>query len=161
MKLASTLRKLAIGGTVCAFVLATPALAGDDPKVTAEITALARAQWASEIAGEPATQQMASVADDYTEFNGDYLTRIDGKAMATRMSEVPPYQKSVFADMQNAKVQTYGDTAILTYNYAGITRGADGKTQPAVAKSTRVYVKSGGQWKLVHANFAPVPAPGN
>ncbi|MCL6739832.1 nuclear transport factor 2 family protein [Sphingomonas sp. RB56-2] len=161
MKLASTLRTLAIGGTVCAFVLVTPALAADDPKVTAEITALARAQWASEIAGESAAQQMASAADDYTEFNGDYPTRIDGKAMATRMSEVAPYQKTVFADMQNAKVQTYGDTAILTYNYAGITRGADGKTQPTVAKSTRVYVKSGGQWKLVHANFAPVPAPAN
>ena len=138
-------------------LLATPALAADDPRVTAEITALARAQWASDIAGESAAQQMASVADDYTEFNGDYPTRIDGKAMATRMAEVPPYQKSVFGDMQNAKVQTYGDTAILTYNYAGITRGADGKTNPSVAKSTRVYVKQGGQWKLVHANFAPVP----
>ena len=146
---------------VATAVLATPAMAADDPRVTAEITALARAQWASEMAGETATQQMESVADDYTEFNGDYPTRIDGKAMATRMSEVPPYQKSVFADMQNTKVQTYGDTAILTYNYAGITRGADGKTQPSVAKSTRVYVRSGGQWKLVHANFAPGPGADN
>jgi len=146
---------------VATVLLGTPAMAADDPRVTAEITALARAQWASEMAGESAAQQMASVADDYTEFNGDYPTRIDGKSMATRMSEVPPYQKSVFADMQNAKVQTYGDTAILTYNYAGIMRGADGKTQASVAKSTRVYVKSGGQWKLVHANFAPVPGADN
>jgi len=146
---------------VATALLATPALAADDPKVTAEITALARAQWAADIAGQPADVQMASVADDYTEFNSDYPTRIDGKAMATRMAEVPPYKKSVFADMQNAKVQVYGDTAILTYNYAGITRGADGKTEPAVAKSTRVYVKSGGQWRLVHANFAPVPGAGN
>ena len=161
MKLASSLRMLAIGGTVCAAFLTTPAFAGEDPKVAAEIMALARAQWASEIAGEPASQQMATIADDYTEFNSDYLTRIDGKAMATRMSEVAPYEKSVFADMQNAKVQVYGDTAILTYNYAGITRGADGKTEPQVAKSSRVYVKMGGQWKLVHANFAPAGGPGN
>ena len=146
---------------VATAMLATPALAADDPRVTAEIVALARSQWASEAAGQSAEQQMVSVADDYTEFNGDYPTRIDGKAMATRMAEVPPYQKSIFADMQNAKVQTYGDTAILTYNYAGITRGADGKTNPSVAKSTRVYVKSGGQWKLVHANFAPVPGADN
>lgn len=113
------------------------------------------------MAGQPAAQQMASVADDYTEFNAAYPTRIDGKAMATRMAEVPPYEKTLFADMQNGKVQVYGDTAILTYNYAGITRGADGKTKPQVAKSTRVYVKQGGQWKLVHANFAPVPGADN
>ena len=161
MKLSSTLRMLALSGTVCAALLATPAIAGEDPKVAAEVMALARSQWAADIAGQPAEQQMASVADDYTEFNGDYPTRIDGKVMATRMSEITPYEKSVFADMQNARVQVYGDTAILTYNYAGITRGADGKTEPQTAKSTRVYVKSGGQWKLVHANFAPVQGPQN
>lgn len=146
---------------VATALVATPAIAADDPRVTAEVTALARAQWASDIAGESAAQQMASVADDYTEFNPGYPTRIDGKAMATRMSEIAPYEKTVFADMQNAKVQTYGDTAILTYNYAGITRGADGKSEPQTAKSTRVYVRSGGQWKLVHANFAPVAGADN
>ncbi|MFL6764639.1 MAG: DUF4440 domain-containing protein, partial [Sphingomicrobium sp.] len=70
---------------------------------------------------------------------------------------ISPYQKPVFSDMQNGRVQVYGDTAILTYNFAGITAGADGKSHPAIAKSTRVYVKQGGKWMLVHANFAPVP----
>jgi ketosteroid isomerase-like protein len=148
---------LAIGGTVCAAFLATPAFAAEDPKVAAEVMALARSQWASEMAGQSAEQQMATVADDYTEFNPGYPTRIDGKAMATAMSAITSTTKTVFADMQNAKVQVYGDTAILTYNYAGISREADGKTEPFLAKSTRVYVKAGGQWKLVHANFAPVP----
>lgn len=161
MKLASTLRTLAIGGTVCAVMLATPALAGEDPKVAAEVMALARSQWAADIAGQPAERMMETVADDYTEFNGDYPTRIDGKAMNVQMARIPPSTKSLYGDMQNAKVQVYGDTAILTYNYAGITRGADGKTQPSIAKSTRVYVKSGGQWQLVHANFAPVPGAPN
>ena len=161
MSLTSTLRMLAISGTVCAALLATPAIAGDDPKVAAEIMALARAQWAAEAAGQPAAQQLASVADDYTEFNPVYPTRIDGKAMALGMAEVPPNEKGVFADMQNAKVQVYGDTAILTYNYAGINRGTDGKVSPQTAKSTRVYVRNGGKWWLVHANFAPVAAAGN
>ena len=156
MKLSSTLRRLAIGGTVCAAFLSTAAFAADDPKVAAEVMALARAQWAADMAGQPAQQQMASVADDYTEFNPGYPTRIDGKAMATAMAAVTSTTKTVFADMQNAKVQVYGDTAILTYNYAGITRKANGETDPFLAKSTRVYVKTGGQWKLVHANFAPV-----
>jgi ketosteroid isomerase-like protein len=139
--------------------LTVPAWAAEDPRVAAEIMALARAQWASEIGGQPAAQQMASVADDYTEFNGDYPTRIDGKAMALAMSSIPPSTKSVYGDMQNPKVQVYGDTAILTYNFAGISRQADGKTIPSIAKSTRVYHCQGGRWMLVHANFAPVPAP--
>jgi ketosteroid isomerase-like protein len=155
------MRRLAIGGTVCAALLATPAFAGEDPKVAAEIMALARSQWAADIAGQPAERMMETVADDYTEFNGDYPTRIDGKTMNLAMAAIPPSTKSVFGDMQNAKVQVYGDTAILTYNYAGITRASDGKTAPAIAKSTRVYVRQGGKWMLVHANFAPVPGAGN
>lgn len=143
---------------VCTALLATPAMAADDPKVSAEIMALARSQWAADIAGQPAERMMETVADDYTEFNGDYPTRIDGKAMNLALARIAPSTKSVYGDMQNAKVQVYGDTAILTYNYAGISRTADGKTEPSVAKSTRVYVRMGGQWKLVHANFAPVEA---
>ena len=144
-----------------ALSLCAPALAADDPKVAAEIMALARSQWASDIAGQPAARMMETVADDYTEFNGDYPTRIDGKAMNVAMAQIAPSTKSIYGDMQNAKVQVYGDTAILTYNYAGITRTADGKTEPSIAKSTRVYNKQGGRWMLVHANFAPVPVPCN
>lgn len=140
---------------------AAPALAEDNPRVANEIMALARSQWAAEISDKSAAEQMASVADDYTEFNADYPTRIDGKTMALRMSEVPPGGKTLFGDMQNPKVQVYGDTAILTYNYAGITRGPDQKVIPATAKSTRVYVRQNGKWWLVHANFAPVSAPAN
>jgi len=139
-------------------MLSTPALAADNPKVSAEIMALARAQWASEIANEPMVQQNASLAEDYTEFNGDFPTLLVGKTMSTRMGEVTPYDKAMYSDMQNGRVQTYGDTAILTYNFAGLRRGTDGKVISSRAKSTRVYVKEGGSWKLVHANFAPVEA---
>lgn len=133
-----------------------PALAKDDPKVADEVMALARAQWAAEIAGKGASDQLVSVADDYTEFNQDYPTLLVGKAMATGMLSVPQSGVSVFSDMQNARVQVYGDTAILTYNFAGIGRATDGKITPNTAKSTRVYVRQGGRWQLVHANFAPV-----
>lgn len=158
MKPTKNLRWLGVTGASL-FLLASPAFAGEDPRAAAEVIALAKAQWAAEIAGQPAAQQMSGLADDYTEFNPDYPTRIDGKAMAVGMAEVPPDTKSVFADMTNPKVQVYGDTAILTYNYAGITRGADGKVKAQTAKSTRVYVKTGDQWRLVHANFAPVVTP--
>lgn len=145
---------------IAAALLAIPAQApaADNPRVAAEIMALTRAQWSAEMAGQPAAQQLASVADDYTEFNPELPTRIDGKSMAMGMAEVPPSSKTVYADMQNPRVQVYGDTAILTYNYAGLTRGADGKVEPQTAKSSRVYVRQGGRWMMVHANFAPVAA---
>ena len=149
----------AAGGTIALLLMiGTPVHAADNPQVAAEIMALARAQWASEIAGEPMAQQNATLADDYTEFNGDFPTLLVGKTMSTRMGEVTPNDKAMFSDMQNGRVQVYGDTAVLTYNFAGLRRAADGKVASSLAKSTRVYVKQGGKWMLVHANFAPVAA---
>ena len=152
-KLARGAGSFAIAG---ALMLSTPVQAADNPQVAAEIMALARAQWASEIAGAPMGQQNVSLADDYTEFNGDFPTLLVGKTMSTRMGEVTPNDKAMYSDMQNGRVQVYGDTAILTYNFAGLRRAADGKVAPSLAKSTRVYARLNGQWKLVHANFAPV-----
>ena len=149
-------RGAAVGTMGLLLLAATPALAADNPQVAAEVMALARAQWASEIANQPMAQQNMSLADDYTEFNGDFPTLLVGKAVATRMGEVTPNDKAMYSDMRNAHVQVYGDTAILTYNFGGLRRAADGKINPSLAKSTRVYAKLGGQWKLVHANFAPV-----
>jgi ketosteroid isomerase-like protein len=159
MTILSMLARTASAGAIAGLMmLSSPALAGENPKVAAEVMALARAQWASEIANEPMAQQNVSLADDYTEFNGDFPTLLVGKTTSTRMGEVTPYDKAMYSDMQNGRVQVYGDTAILTYNFAGLRRGADGKVTPSLAKSSRVYVKQDGQWKLVHANFAPVAA---
>ena len=151
-------RGAAVGTIALLSMLGAPALAADNPRVADEVMALARAQWASEIANEPMAQQNASLAEDYTEFNGEFPTLLVGKTMASRMGEVTPNDKAMYSDMRNTHVQVYGDTAILTYNFAGLRRAADGKVNPSLAKSTRVYAKQGGQWKLVHANFAPVEA---
>ncbi len=101
---------------------------------------------------------MKNVADDYTEFNPDYPTRLDGKALNVRLSEAfnSGSGDTVAAEMANPKVQVYGDVAILTYNYIGAAKNKDGEIESVKAKSTRVYVKQGGQWMLVHANFASV-----
>jgi hypothetical protein len=37
----------------------------------------------------------------------------------------------MYSDMQNPRVQAYGNIAILTYNFAGIRAGADGKSKLA------------------------------
>ncbi len=125
--------------------------------VADQVIAVTKAQWAAEMKRDVATA-MENVADDYTEFNPDYPTRLDGKAMNVRLSEAfnSGSGDTLAAEMANPKVQVYGDVAILTYNYIGAAKNKDGEIESVKAKSTRVYVKQGGQWMLVHANFAPV-----
>ena len=133
-----------------------------DRLVNDEIINIVKAQWASEM-NDPTNiaEQFKNTADDYTEFNGDYATRIDGKTMAMRLSEPggKDPNRTGAAEMLNPKVQVYGDVAILSYNYAGVSKNKEGETKAVRAKSTRVYCRQGGKWKLVHANFAPDPAP--
>lgn len=125
-----------------------------------EVIAATRAQWAAEMRKDVAAWGK-NVADDYTVFEGAYPTRIDGKDMMRRVAEgnFSSSDTLITAEMANPKVQVYGDVAILSYNYIAAVRNKDGKVTPAVAKSTRVYVKQAGQWMMVHANFAPVTTP--
>jgi ketosteroid isomerase-like protein len=134
-----------------------------DQATTDAVITMVKAQWAAEIKN-PANvaEQSKDMADDYTEFNGDYATRLDGKAMNSRLAEATGKAsgKTVAAEMANPKVQVYnGNVAILTYNYVGVTQDKDGKTEPIRAKSTRVYVKKDNKWMLVHANFGTDPVP--
>ena len=134
------------------------AVAQTNEQAAAEVIALAKAQWAAEMANQPTATVMKDVADEYTEFSPNFPTRIDGKGVNSRIGEAfsDDPGRTVAAEMANAKVQVYGDVAILSYNYIGLVRDADGNVEPNLAKSTRVYVKKDGSWKLVHANFAPV-----
>jgi len=125
-----------------------------------EVIALTRAHWAAEMKKDAAAWGK-NVADDYTVFEGAYPTRIDGKATMQHVVDgnFSGSDTLITAEMANEKVQVYGDTAILSYNYIGAVKNKDGKVSPALAKSTRVYVRQAGQWMLVHANFAPITAP--
>ena len=127
------------------------------------VIAMVKAQWAAEIKDPTnVADQMKDASDDYTEFNGDYATRLDGKAMSSQLAEAAGKAsgKTIAAEMANPKVQVYnGNVAILTYNYVGVTQDKDGKTEPARAKSTRVFVKKDNKWMLVHANFGADPLP--
>ncbi len=143
-----------------AFTLSLTSIASaqSNEEIAKAVIAMAKGQWAEENAN-PGKAATANIADDYTEFNSDFPTLLDGRGMAERLYEALGADGSTgtASEMANAKVQVYnGDVAILTYNYLGVTKDKDGKTAPTLAKSTRVYVKIGGTWKLVHANFAPV-----
>ena len=155
---------LVLIASACCSALANHASAQDADKAIADaVIAMVKAQWSADIKDPTNTAaQSKDTSDDYTEFNADYATRIDGKAMSMRLAEAGAKgsEKRVAAEMGNPKVQVYnGDVAILTYNYIGLTMGKDGKTEPGRAKSTRVFVKKDNNWVLVHANFASDPVP--
>lgn len=127
--------------------------------VSDEVIAITKQQWAAEMANAAVSKQTVLLSEDYTEFNPQTPFRINGKAMNVRLWEAVVTNdkgKLISAEMVNEKVQSYDNTAILTYNFVGAYLDKDGKITPILAKSTRVYVKNGKSWKMVHANFSPV-----
>jgi ketosteroid isomerase-like protein len=155
---------LVLIASACCTAFAMNASAQQADQATADaVIAMTKAQWAAEIKDPTnVAEQMKEASDDYTEFNGDYATRLDGKAMSSRLAEATAKAsgKTVAAEMANPKVQVYGgNVAILTYNYVGLIQDKDGKSEPARAKSTRVFVKKDNKWVLVHANFGSDPLP--
>src|SRR5213080_4952560 len=142
----------------CCSALTTHAFGQDSDQAIADaVIAMVKAQWAAQIKDPTnVADQTKDMSDDYTEFNGDYATRLDGKTMNSRLAEAggKASGKTIASEMANPKVQVYnGNVAVLTYNYVGVIQDKDGKTEPARAKSTRVFVKKGDKWTLVHANF--------
>lgn len=155
--------RLLVGLVTLAIVAAAldPALAQSSNKAVAdEIIAIVKAGWAADMAKNTA-ESMKSVAEEYTEFNGDYATRLDGRAINVRLSDAGNKDAGhlLASEMLNEKVQVYDDVAILSYNFAGVAQNKDGKNEPIRAKSTRVYARQNGKWMLVHANFASDPLP--
>ena len=152
-----------IASACCSALTSNASAQQADQAIADTVIAITKAQWAAGIKDPTnVAAQTKDMSDDYTEFNAQYATRLDGKAMNTRLNEaaVKDSTKGLAAEMANPKVQVYnGDVAILTYNYVGLTQNKDGTTEPNRAKSTRVYVKNGDKWMLVHANFAADPLP--
>jgi ketosteroid isomerase-like protein len=152
-----------IASACCAAFTMNASAQQGDKAIADAVIAMTKAQWAAGMK-DPSNvaAQSKDMAEDYTEFNADFATRIDGKATNARLVEgvAKDSSKGTAAEMLNEKVQVYnGDVAILTYNYAGTTMDKDGKTTPSRAKSTRVFVKNGDKWVMVHANFGADPLP--
>jgi len=145
--------------TLSAACWAAPCLAAEDPRVAAEIIALVRQQWDAEISARPVSEQTIAMADDYTEFGEDYPVLFSGKALMERYSAAPFDAQTLYAEMLNPKVQVYGSTAILTYNYLAHMKGLDGRIKPILSNSTRVYVRQSGRWMLVHSHFSRSMTP--
>ena len=152
------MRRILLLGVLSVVAFGLPLFAETDQAVADKVIAITKAQWAAEIAGKPAETTLQLAADEYTEFNPNAPTRLDGKAINLKVAEANAggFAQLVLAEMTNEKVQVHGDVAVLTYNFIGASKDKDGAIEPVLAKSTRVYAKMGGDWKLIHANFAPV-----
>ena len=89
--------------------LANHAFAQDADKAIADaVIAMVKAQWTADIKDPTnVAAQSKDTSDDYTEFNADYATRIDGKAMSMRLAKAGAKgsEKRVAAEMGNPKVQ--------------------------------------------------------
>nr|NIV96888.1 DUF4440 domain-containing protein [candidate division KSB1 bacterium]NIW98606.1 DUF4440 domain-containing protein [Phycisphaerae bacterium] len=103
----------------CVSLFNLPAVAQTDDQVAKEVIAVTKAQWAAQSAKKPASVWMKNIADEYTEFNPDSPTRLDGKALNGRLGDAFSSGSGEFVadEMVNEKVQVYGDVAILSYNY--------------------------------------------
>ena len=80
---------LVLIASACCSALANNALAQDaDQAIADAVIAMVKAQWAADIKDPTnVAEQSKDTSDDYTEFNAEYATRIDGKAMSTRLAE--------------------------------------------------------------------------
>lgn len=62
-------------------------------------------------------------------------------------------------DLANLHIQRYGDTAIASYTML-VSTALPGGVKVAAHNESRVMVKQGGQWKVVHVHKSPAwPAP--
>ena len=146
------------GAFAMAAILASPALAQTNDAVAQEVIALAKAEWAA-FSDNNVKEASKNWAKEYTEFNPTFATRLDGKTLLVKLGEANSAAggEGLFSEMGNPKVQVYGDVAILSYNYMGVSKDKDGELENTRAKSTRVYARKDGKWMLVHANFGADP----
>ena len=148
---------LIAGAGIGAVLALTVAAGGPYDKQTAqEVIAITKAEWAAGMA-KNTSAALKNVANDCTMFTPDFPSRINGKEAIYNLTEAEAAGTGslILAEMSNEHVQTYGNVAVLSYNFMGMSRDKAGNTEPIAAKSSRVYVKENGQWWLVHANFAP------
>src|SRR5438093_12923442 len=80
---------LVLIASACCSAFTMNASAQQADQATADaVIAMTKAQWAAEIKDPTnVAEQAKDMSDDYSEFNGDYATRLDGKAMNSRMTE--------------------------------------------------------------------------
>ena len=94
-------------------------------------------------------------APDITYFDPMRDLRVDGiKAMKDALAPLTGKIKIDHYEMLNAKVQRYGDAAVLSYNLITHAMRPAGESVTVRWNSTAVYARIAGQWKIIHSHWA-------
>ncbi len=98
------------------------------------------------------------LAEDATAFfsQSPYLESDPKTNFLPKFEQYTEMMKTLDFQMYNPRVQTYGDTAILTYN-ASSTVSFAGRTLSYTSKVTTVYAKQGNTWRVVHTHESMNP----
>lgn len=133
-----------------------PACASNDPtappttaRVAEEIVALERAaleRWGS---GDP-SGFLALCAPDVTYFDPFLDRRLDGiEALTCYYEGLRGAIRVEHHEMTHPRVDTWGDVAVLTFDYAGWAG-----TQAARWNCTEVYRRTAAGWRIVHTHWS-------
>lgn len=101
---------------------------------------------------------MDYLTDDATFFASEnpYLETDPKVNFLPKFDQYAEQFKIVDWQMYNPRVQTYGDTAILTYNQSAVVNFG-GRMMNYTGKVTSVYVKQGNTWRVVHTHESMNP----
>jgi len=95
-------------------------------------------------------------SDDVTYFNSDTLTRLNGISERTELYN-KMRGKISFDVMEfiNPRIQMYGDTAVLTYQFLSTSLNKDGTIKRRTPwNCSEVYAKINGSWNIVHTHWS-------
>jgi ketosteroid isomerase-like protein len=92
--------------------------------------------------------------DDYAAIHGDGKLTTKAQEIESFKSGATKYES---IDVREAKIRTYGDTAIVNA-LVSVKTTVNGKPYSGDVRNTRVWVKQNGNWKLVVFQATRVPS---
>ncbi len=119
---------MCIGILLCLTMAAGQERYGDVPE---ELIGITKGEWSAAMA-KNINDAMKMVHDECTMFVPGFPNRLDGKERIYkfRNAEASGSGSLVMMEMANEKVQVFGNTAILTYNFMAMQKDKDGKVKP-------------------------------
>ena len=126
-----------------------------EEEATAEVLDITRRMLDAMYSADPEVHRKHS-AEDMSSYEW-YIApqRIDGLDFHLALIAGGGNGTSSRLDMLTPRVQVYGDTAIVNYTLLKTTLGENTPPQFSTMNETRVFVKLGGVWKMVHLHKSP------
>ena len=122
----------------------------------AEVLDITRRMLDAMYSGDPEVHRAHSAADMSSYEWYIAPQRIDGAEFHLKLIEAGGNGTLGFWEMLTPRVQVYGDTAIVSYTLLKTASGTEGQAASfSTMNETRVFVKLGGVWQMVHLHKSP------